>query len=239
MALLFCHVVPVPRPAARRPPPARSLQEAVWAPLAEIVRRPRALEILAFVVCYKLADNLAGALLRPFLAHLGYSDFDRGVTLATVALAATLVGTFLGAALTTVIGLGHALWIFGGLQALSNLGYLVLADAPPDRGLLVGAMGFENLTQAWAPAPSRCCSSASRRSASPHTQYALFTCLFSLPRLASGPISGILVDRMGWTNFLWMTIAACIPGLLLLQRFVPLGAREPTLEARPDETSVA
>ncbi|MEJ7734054.1 MAG: MFS transporter [Polyangiaceae bacterium] len=239
LALLFVPmlVITVLAPEPRVvPPPARSLQEAVWAPLAEIVRRPRALEILAFVVCYKLADNLAGALLRPFLAHLGYSDFDRGVTLATVALAATLIGTFLGAALTTVIGLGHALWIFGFLQALSNIGYLVLADSPPDRGLLVGAMGFENLTQGMGTGAFSVLLFRLTQKRFSATQYALFTCLFSLPRLASGPISGILVDRMGWTNFLWMTIAACIPGLLLLQRFVPLGAREPTLEARPAET---
>jgi PAT family beta-lactamase induction signal transducer AmpG len=228
LALLFIPMMVItalaPEPKVV-PPPARSLREAVWGPLQELLRRPRALEILAFVVFYKLADNLAGALLRPFLAHLGYSDFDRGVTLATVALAATLLGTFLGAALTTVMGLGHSLWIFGALQAVSNVGYLILAGSPPDRGLLVGAMGFENLTQGMGTGAFSVLLFRLTQKRFSATQYALFTCLFGLPRLASGPISGLLVDRMGWTNFLWLTIAACVPGMLLLQRFVPLGAR--------------
>jgi PAT family beta-lactamase induction signal transducer AmpG len=36
-----------------------------------------------------------------------------------------------------------------------------------------------------------------------------------------------LVNAFGWPEFFWMTIAAGVPGLLLLARFVPLGAREP------------
>jgi PAT family beta-lactamase induction signal transducer AmpG len=61
------------------------------------------------------------------------------------------------------------------------------------------------------------------------TQYALLTSLFGLPRLISGPLCGFLVGAFGWRTFFWITIAAGIPGLVLLARFVPLGAREPTL----------
>lgn len=118
-----------------------------WEPVLSILRRPRALEILAFVCLYKLADNLAGSLLRPFLIDLGYSEFDRGVGLATIGLVMTLGGTFLGGLLTTVAGLGHSLWIGGFLQIVSNLGYILLADSAPNRALLTGAMAFENLTQ--------------------------------------------------------------------------------------------
>ena len=56
----------------RAPDPAQplgrptTLAEAVWQPLRGLFARPRSIEILAFVVCYKLADNLAGALIRPF-----------------------------------------------------------------------------------------------------------------------------------------------------------------------------
>ncbi|MBM3227076.1 MAG: AmpG family muropeptide MFS transporter, partial [Candidatus Tectomicrobia bacterium] len=133
---------PVPQaPAAVVP----SLRAAIWEPLREVFQRERAIEILAFVCLYKLADNLAGALLRPFLIDLGYSEFDRGVGLATIGLVTTLGGTFLGGLLTTLTGLGHALWIGGALQIVSNLGYIFLADSAPDRLLLTAAMAIENL----------------------------------------------------------------------------------------------
>jgi hypothetical protein len=32
---------------------------------------------------------------------------------------------------------------------------------------------------------------------------------------------------MGWKVFFWLTMVAGVPGLCLLQRFAPLGVREP------------
>jgi PAT family beta-lactamase induction signal transducer AmpG len=65
------------------------------------------------------------------------------------------------------------------------------------------------------------------------TQYALFSSLFSLPRIVAGPIAGFMVDAMGWEAFFWMTLLAGIPGLVILQRFVPLGVREPVFSVEP------
>src|SRR5262249_11356158 len=127
LALLYLPMLVVswlaPEPPVQPDRPA-TLAEAVWEPLRGLLARPRALEILAFVVFYKLADNLAGALIRPFLVDMGYSDTDRGVALASIGLVATLVGTFIGGVVTTLIGLGHSLWVFGVLQVLSNIGYV-------------------------------------------------------------------------------------------------------------------
>jgi PAT family beta-lactamase induction signal transducer AmpG len=42
----------------------------------------------------------------------------------------------------------------------------------------------------------------------------------------AGPLSGFLVNAMGWKAFFWLTIVAGIPGLLLLHRFAPFGVSE-------------
>ena len=206
-----------------------TLAEAVWQPLRGLFARPRAIEILAFVVCYKLADNLAGALIRPFLVDMGYSDTDRGVALATIGLAATLVGTFLGGLVTTAIGLGHSLWAFGFLQVFSNLGYVLLASSPVNRLLMYGATGFESFTSGLGTGAFAVLLLRLTEKRFSATQYALLTSLFGLPRLISGPLCGFLVAAFGWSTFFWITIAAGVPGLVLLSRFVPLGAREPTI----------
>jgi PAT family beta-lactamase induction signal transducer AmpG len=58
------------------------------------------------------------------------------------------------------------------------------------------------------------------------TQYALFSSIFALGRTFAGPPAGALVDAIGWRDFFLFTIPAAIPGLLMLQRFVPWWARE-------------
>jgi PAT family beta-lactamase induction signal transducer AmpG len=59
------------------------------------------------------------------------------------------------------------------------------------------------------------------------TQYALFSSLMGVPRVFAGPICGLLVDAVGWRSFFWLTVAAGIPGLVLLARFAPWGVRDP------------
>jgi MFS transporter, PAT family, beta-lactamase induction signal transducer AmpG len=213
--------------AADRPTAPKTLRQAIWYPFLGVFQRSRALEILAFVACYKLADNLAGALLRPFLIDLGYSAFDRGVALATVGLAASLTGTFIGGMLTTFLGLGHSLWVFGLLQIFSNVGYILLAESGLNRPLMYNALAFESLTQGMGTGAFAVLLLRLTQKRFSATQYALFSSLFGLPRLLAGPLSGFLVDALGWKLFFWITIVAGLPGMLLLHRFAPLGVREP------------
>src|SRR5262249_26012486 len=82
LSLLFVPMLVVtalaPEPEGVQKPPA-TLREAIWHPFLGFLARHRALEILAFVVLYKLSDNLANALLRPFLVDMGYTGDDRGI----------------------------------------------------------------------------------------------------------------------------------------------------------------
>jgi PAT family beta-lactamase induction signal transducer AmpG len=230
--LLIAVTVKAPEPEDKWTPPA-SLKAAIWEPFLGFLARHRALEILAFVILYKLADNLAGALLRPFLVDMGYSDFDRGFALATVGLFATLAGTFLGGIVTTLLGLGHSLWVFGILQIVSNIGYVLVSTSPVNRPLMYGAMGFESFTQGLGTGAFSVLLLRMTQKRFSATQYALFSSLFGLPRIIAGPLTGVMVDAMGWTTFFWISMAFGIPGLLLLARFVPPGVREPEFEVLP------
>jgi len=234
IALMYLPMLVITFLAPRSPVDQRtavpSLRAAVWEPFVGFLRKARALELLAFVVLYKLADNLAGALVRPFLVQTGFNDFDVGVATATIGLVATLVGTFLGGMLTTAMGLGHALWVFGGLQVVSNLGYVLIAAVGVHRPLMYGAMGFESLTSGMGTGAFGVLLLRMTMKQFSATQYALFSSLFALPRILAGPATGVMVDAVGWVDFFLFTIAIGVPGLLMLQRFSPLGVREPTLD---------
>jgi PAT family beta-lactamase induction signal transducer AmpG len=214
------------------PVPPKTFKEAVWYPFLGFLSRHRALEILAFVLCYKLADNLGQALLRPFLVDMGYSADDRGVALTTIATVTTLLGAFLGGALTPVLGLGRSLWIFGFLQIFSNIGYVLVANSGIDRPLMFSAMGFESLTQGLGTGAFSVLLLRLTQKRFSATQYALFSSMFGIPRVVTGLLSGYLSDSLGWTNFFWLTMVVGIPGLVLLARFVPFTAREPVFEVQ-------
>jgi PAT family beta-lactamase induction signal transducer AmpG len=207
----------------------RSLRDAVWEPFVGFLARSRALELLLFVVLYKLADNLAGSLVRPFLVQIGFNDFDVGVATATIGLVATLLGTLLGGVLTTAMGLGHALWVFGALQILSNFGYVLVAEIGVNRPLMYAAMGFESLTTGMGTGAFSVLLLRMTMKQFSATQYALFSSLFALPRILAGPVTGVMVDAIGWREFFLFTIAVGIPGMIMLQRFSPFGVREPEI----------
>ncbi len=235
LALLYLPMMVVtwlaPEPAGL-PASPRTLREAVWGPFVGFLAQHRALEILAFVVLYKLADNLTQALTRPFLVQTGFNDFDVGIATATIGQAAAILGAVLGAVLTDRVGLGRALWVFGLLQLSSNLGYAVVAQVGVNRPVMYAAQAFELGTSGLGMGAFGVLLLRLTQKRFSATQYALLSSLFTLPRVLAGPIAGVLADTIGWRDFFILTVVFGIPGLLMLGRFVPWGVRDVEFEVR-------
>jgi PAT family beta-lactamase induction signal transducer AmpG len=208
------------------PTPPRTLREAVWGPFVGFLRQHRALEILAFVVLYKLSDNLTQALTRPFLVQVGFDDYDVGIWTGTIGWAAIALGVLAGGLLTDRIGLGRALWLFGFLQLFSNLGYAAVAHVGVNRPLMYAAQAFEMGASGLGSGAFGVLLLRLTQKRFSATQYALLSSLFTLPRILSGPVAGVLADAMGWRDFFVLTVVFGIPGLVLLGRFVPWGVRD-------------
>jgi PAT family beta-lactamase induction signal transducer AmpG len=219
-----------PEPEVQAPVP-RTLRDAVWQPFLSFLSRPRALEILAFVVLYKISDQLTQALTRPFLIDMGYNADQRGIAVGLITITTTIVGAVFGGWVTTLAGLGHALWIFGFLQLFSNIGYYILSIlGRPVAPALYAATGFELLTSGMGTGAFSVLLLRLTEKRFSATQYALFSSLFALPRVAAGPITGFAVSAIGWSSFFLTTLVIGIPGLLMLNRFAPFGVREPQFE---------
>ena len=207
-------------------------REAIWEPFFEFLAKPRAIEILAFVFLYKIADQLAQALTRPFLIDMGYNADQRGIALATISAFATVGGAAIGGAITTLVGLGHALWIFGVLQIGSNIGYFLLAGlGAPNPPAMYAAAAFELGTSGLGTGAFTVLLIRITQKRFSATQYALFSSLFAVPRILAGPIAGATVVALGWQVFYLSTMLLGIPGLLMLARFVRPGVREPAFDA--------
>jgi PAT family beta-lactamase induction signal transducer AmpG len=225
MALTFF----APEPEAL-PAPPRTLREAVWGPFVGFLAQHRSLEILAFVVLYKLGDNLTQSLTGPFLVQIGFDDFDVGIARTTIGQAAMIGGTLLGGILSDRMGLGRALWVFGFFQLVSNLGYAAVAHVGPNRLLMYGAQAFELGSSGLGQGAFGVLLMRLTQKRFSATQYALLSSLFTLPRILAGPVTGVLADSMGWRDFFILTVVFGVPGMVMLARFVPWGVRDVEFE---------
>lgn len=229
LAALFLLLLPVtvfaPEPESAPLGPA-SLRAAIWEPFVGFFRQPRALEIAAFLFFYKIADNVATALTRPFLGEMGYTSWDIGIAVGTIGIAATIAGTLLGGLASNAWGVGRALWVFGIAQALADGLYAAVAVAGVNRPLMYAAIAVELSIIGMGTAAFNVLMLRLTQRRFSATQYALFTCIFALGRTVAGPPAGVLADAVGWRDFFLLTIPMAIPGLWLLNRFVPWGSRE-------------
>ncbi|MFZ1294340.1 MAG: MFS transporter, partial [Pseudomonadales bacterium] len=125
-----------------------SLREAITRPFQEFFGRlgwRLAVMTLAFMFLYKLGDSMATALSYPFYRELGFSLTEIGVIAKTASLAAVIIGALLGGVWMIRLGINNALWLFGGVQLLSILGFALLAETGPDRMTLAVVIVFEYL----------------------------------------------------------------------------------------------
>ena len=196
----------------------KSLKEAVGAPLAEFFSRPTALGFLAVIVLYKLGDAFASALQTAFLiGGLGFSSTEVGAAKG-LGIFATLIGAFIGGLLMTRSGLVRSLLIFGVLQAVSNLGFVVLAVIGKNAGALTAAVVIENVTGGMGTAAFVALVMSLCDARYTATQFALLSSLEALGRVFVGRPSADLVEVMGWTQFYALTAVAALPGLWAVWR---------------------
>jgi PAT family beta-lactamase induction signal transducer AmpG len=222
MAAIFA-----PEPQLQDRPPA-SLREAVILPFQEYFQRSGVLQgalILVFIVLYKLGDALVSNMSTPFLLQVGFSQTDVGAIQGGMGILATIVGVLAGGAVLSRIGINRSLWLFGGLQALSNLVYFILAQIGRNYPFMVLAINVENFcaglgTAAFVAFLMSLCNQ--RFSA---TQYALLSSLMAVSRDILVAPAGRLVDVTSWPVFFLITLVAAIPGLLLLPIFAPWNAK--------------
>jgi MFS transporter, PAT family, beta-lactamase induction signal transducer AmpG len=238
-----------PEPMEQSRPP-NSLADAVILPFKEFFGRlglgPAAV-VLLFILLYRLGDSLVGNMATPALLDLGYSKTEIGAIQGTFGFLATTVGVLGGGVVITKIGINRALWIFGGLQALSNLGYFWLTLVPKQSAAVLSALKIENFLalfwQAFAANPllmlainlenfcaglvtavfvaylMRLCNHAFTA-----TQFALLSSLMASSNIILAAPAGNLAKATGWPVFFLLTLVAAVPGLALLPLTAPWNA---------------
>lgn len=216
---------PVSDDAESRP---ETLWDAVYLPFMDFFQRSGILRgafILVFILLYKLGDYLAANMTTPFLVKTGFSLSAIGDIKGGMGLVATIVGGLAGGAILSKIGINRSLWVFGGLQAVSNLAYFSLALVGRSYPLMVLTVNIENFCAGLGTAGflgflmSLC---NPRFSA---TQYALLSSLVAVSREVFASPGGAIAQSTGWPEFFFLTFLVALPGLFLLPVFAPWNPR--------------
>ncbi|MCC6203251.1 MAG: MFS transporter [Gammaproteobacteria bacterium] len=196
-----------------------ALRAAVLEPWHEFLRRPRAGAVLIAIVLFKLGDAMTVSFQTTFLLRgLGFSLTEVGAISKTVGLAALLAGALLGGALMVRLRLYRALLLFGVLQALSNLGFALLAALGKSYGAMFAVIAFEYCTSGMGIAAFLAWLMALCDKRYSATQFALLSALASVGRVLIGPVAGYLIAAVDWVVFYVIAFAVALPGLWAIAR---------------------
>ncbi|MCR6629530.1 MAG: MFS transporter [Magnetospirillum sp.] len=207
------------------------LYGAVICPFADFVSRKGWVAVLLFVIGYKLGEAMAGAMANTLYVELGFRLDEIATVSKVFGFGATVLGSLIGGALVTRLGVMRALLVFGVLQSLGNLFYVLQAESGHDIAVLALCVAAENLTAGMAGAALVAYISGLCNVAYTATQYALLSSLTAVGRTLFASTSGKLADWLGWTDFFLLTTVVTVPALLLLlwmMRKLPVAtARQP------------
>lgn len=210
----------------------KSLRDAVILPFQEFFQRSGVVSgilMLLFINLYRLGDSFLANMSTPFLLQTGFTQTDIGAIQGGMGLLATIVGTLVGGAVMSKIGINRALWIFGGIQAISNLSYFVLAQVGQNYPIMILTINIENFCGGLGTASFIAFLMSLCNQQFSATQYALLSSLYAVGRDILVAPAGKIVENIGWPWFFLFTMILALPGLLLLPWFAPWNPKLPSI----------
>ena len=205
-----------------------TLRESIIEPFKEFFTRYTAINsnikvmtpylILLFILLYKVGDTMAHSLSTNFYLDIGFSKTEIGTIVKFFGLGATLLGAFLGGAISLKLGLYKSLIYFGIFQLIATLGFSILYYAGNNTMMLITVISLENLAAGMGYTAYLAFIAHMTSKEFTATQFALMTALMSLPRTFLSGTSGYLVELLNWDLYFIFCSLIAIPALIILRR---------------------
>lgn len=185
-------------------------------PLRSFISRPYWVMTLAFIILYKVGDNLIGQMGTVFYREMGFTGAEIGMVTKTFGIWMVVLGGFVGGMVANRYGIFKTLLLGGISHILANGFFIVLAVKGHSLPCLYGTVIAENITggimtSAFVAYLSRLCDKNYTA-----THYAFLSAVASLDRVFVQTGSGYLAERLGWVEFFILMSVAAIPGLMIL-----------------------
>lgn len=223
-----------------------SFKERVTIPFLDFLAKGAAMEILLFVMLYKLPTLMATALTTPFLMTLEFSKTEIGLVGKLYGLIAGILGAFIGGGLMSKWGIKRSLWIFGFLQAIAGLSFIVLSEnwygfhlspetaqallpenwamlkrllVEPKHFAMLGVIIVDNFMMGLGATSLVAFAQSVCSKQFSASQYALLSSLTAVSRVILVSQAGVIAETLGWTKYFLFSMVLAAPGMLMLLRF--------------------
>jgi PAT family beta-lactamase induction signal transducer AmpG len=150
------------------------------------------------------------------MLDMGISKTEIGQAVNACLTGGAIVGALLGGIWMIKLGLRRAMFSFAIVQALTNLGYLLLAAVGKSYAVMLGAVALDALASGMGNIASTALMMAVCDKRFSAFQYALLSVIALLPRYSLGYPAGWIADHGGWAAYYWTSFALALPGIVLV-----------------------
>ncbi|MDC1356340.1 MFS transporter [Pseudomonadota bacterium] len=174
--------------------------------------------ILGFVFLFKVGEAFLGRMSIVFYKEIGFSKGEIALYSKGIGWITTVVFTLLGGLMAMRVGTIKTMFFAGGLMALTNLLFAVLAWTDKSELLFAIAVIADDITAAFATVAFVAFISLLVDRTYTATQYALLASIGTAGRTTLASSSGALVDWLNgdWGTFFILTTIMVIPSLICL-----------------------
>ena len=189
-----------------------------------------AVGILGFVFLFKIGEAFLGRMSIVFYKEIGFSKGQIAIYSKGLGWITTVVFTLLGGIMAMRAGTIKTMFFAGGLMALTNLLFAILAWTGKSELLFAIAVVADDITAAFATVAFVAFISLLVDRTYTATQYALLASIGTAGRTTLASSSGALVDWLNgdWGTFFVLTTVMVIPSLICLwfiRNKVKIGAK--------------
>ncbi len=187
------------------------------------LKQDRIAVVLAFIVTYKLGDELLFAMNTPFLMReLGVTKPQIAWLGGLVGAISAIAGAMLGSWWIKKVGLRRAIWPITLLMNVNIWAYVFLAWFKPSAATHEGIMliaavhGYENIAAGLGNIAlmiylMRLCMAKYKAG-----HFAIGSAIMSVGANVIGGFSGVIVENIGYTNLFILSFFAALPSMILL-----------------------
>jgi len=179
----------------------KTIQDAVIFPITEFFSRTglkKVLIILIILILYKFGDQLSFSLNSVFFRDLGFSLDKIAIAYKTNALVASLSGLIIGSIIAAKIGIYRGFIIFSLLMSLANIMYFLLVILGKNFYFMFFSVSIEYFIGAMGTATLVAVEMSLVNKKFSATQFALFSSIDSIGRVAIAPLAAQIQTIFGW-----------------------------------------
>ncbi|MEM9804010.1 MAG: MFS transporter [Cyanobacteria bacterium P01_D01_bin.56] len=217
--MVVAALVPILRHQERLPQEQANDQTApAWMDLVNFYRRPGVWHWLMLLTLYTMGGSMAESMFRPLLVDIGLSLADIGWLLGVVGNGASIFGAIVSGLLVVPLGRKRSLLVFGLLQSIAVLMYLLPAAGVSNRPILYMVTILVSFANSAIFTVSSTVMMDKSRLASAGTEFTAQTSIVYLGAFMAAGVSGVIASAIGYQGLFLISAVVALLSFFLIMR---------------------